>query len=170
MRSAPGANLKTLLRARRLTLCELARPGELEESTCFESGLDCPSSENGCLHMSLPRIVCGSWPGFIARQHVETAPEKSFGTKPIFRPFPPDKRGPAMTEGFQKQTDARLAGDKLVASHVREDPFAAAFKATRMPMIVAIPISKTILSSFAMKLLNALRGTRTRSWSDSTAD
>jgi PAS domain S-box-containing protein len=68
-----------------------------------------------------------------------TAPEKSFGTKPIFRPFPPDKRGPAMTEGFQKQTDARLAGDKLVASHVREDPFAAAFKATRMPMIVTDP-------------------------------
>ncbi len=44
-----------------------------------------------------------------------------------------------MTEGFQKQTDARLAGDKLVASHVREDPFAAAFKATRMPMIVTDP-------------------------------
>ena len=39
----------------------------------------------------------------------------------------------------QHQTDARDAGDRLVAAHVREDPFAAAFKATRMPMIVTDP-------------------------------
>ena len=44
-----------------------------------------------------------------------------------------------MTKGDQFQTDARRAGDRLVAAHVREDPFAAAFKATRMPMIVTDP-------------------------------
>jgi PAS domain S-box-containing protein len=37
------------------------------------------------------------------------------------------------------QTDARRAGERLVGAHVREDPFAAAFKATRMPMIVTDP-------------------------------
>ncbi len=35
--------------------------------------------------------------------------------------------------------DAREAGDRLVASHVSEDPFAAAFKATRMPMLITDP-------------------------------
>ncbi|PWE52229.1 histidine kinase [Metarhizobium album] len=35
--------------------------------------------------------------------------------------------------------DARDAGDRLVASHVSEDPFAAAFKATRMPMLITDP-------------------------------
>jgi PAS domain S-box-containing protein len=39
----------------------------------------------------------------------------------------------------RKRDDARQAGDRLVAGHVREDPFAAAFKATRMPMIVTDP-------------------------------
>jgi len=37
------------------------------------------------------------------------------------------------------QSDARRAGERLVGAHVREDPFAAAFKATRMPMIVTDP-------------------------------
>lgn len=37
------------------------------------------------------------------------------------------------------QNDARRAGERLVGAHVREDPFAAAFKATRMPMIVTDP-------------------------------
>jgi PAS domain S-box-containing protein len=44
-----------------------------------------------------------------------------------------------MTNRDQFQTDARDAGDRLVAGHVSEDPFAAAFKATRMPMIVTDP-------------------------------
>lgn len=44
-----------------------------------------------------------------------------------------------MQEKDQKQRDARNAGDRLVAGHVSEDPFAAAFKATRMPMIVTDP-------------------------------
>ncbi|GGG08400.1 signal transduction histidine kinase [Rhizobium wenxiniae] len=44
-----------------------------------------------------------------------------------------------MQEKDQNQRDARSAGDRLVAGHVSEDPFAAAFKATRMPMIVTDP-------------------------------
>jgi PAS domain S-box-containing protein len=44
-----------------------------------------------------------------------------------------------MQEKDQHQTDAREAGNRLVAGHVSEDPFAAAFKATRMPMIVTDP-------------------------------
>ena len=44
-----------------------------------------------------------------------------------------------MPEKDQFQTDARNAGNRLVAGHVSEDPFAAAFKATRMPMIVTDP-------------------------------
>lgn len=41
------------------------------------------------------------------------------------------------TDRYQKE--ARRAGDRLIARHVKEDPFAAAFKATRMPMIVTDP-------------------------------
>jgi PAS domain S-box-containing protein len=63
-----------------------------------------------------------------------------------------------MTEGFQKQTDARLAGDKLVASHVREDPFAAAFKATRMPMIVTDPNQQDNPIIFCNKAFERLTG------------
>ncbi len=44
-----------------------------------------------------------------------------------------------MQEQDRNRTDARNAGDRLVAGHVSEDPFAAAFKATRMPMIVTDP-------------------------------
>jgi len=44
-----------------------------------------------------------------------------------------------MLDKDRKRHDAQDAGDRLVARHVREDPFAAAFKATRMPMIVTDP-------------------------------
>jgi PAS domain S-box-containing protein len=44
-----------------------------------------------------------------------------------------------MHEDDIHRTDAQTAGDRLVAGHVSEDPFAAAFKATRMPMIVTDP-------------------------------
>lgn len=44
-----------------------------------------------------------------------------------------------MQDKEKKRHDAQDAGDRLVARHVREDPFAAAFKATRMPMIVTDP-------------------------------
>lgn len=35
--------------------------------------------------------------------------------------------------------DARDAGERLLSSHPSEDPFAAAFKATRMPMLITDP-------------------------------
>lgn len=44
-----------------------------------------------------------------------------------------------MRDNEQRRSDAQDAGERLVARHVREDPFAAAFKATRMPMIVTDP-------------------------------
>ncbi len=36
--------------------------------------------------------------------------------------------------------DAQDAGERLVSGHASEDPFAAAFKATRMPMIITNPL------------------------------
>lgn len=44
-----------------------------------------------------------------------------------------------MSEKDQHASDALHAGNQLLARHVSEDPFAAAFKATRMPMIVTDP-------------------------------
>ncbi|MDB5524490.1 MAG: two-component sensor histidine kinase protein [Rhizobium sp.] len=43
-----------------------------------------------------------------------------------------------MAENQSKQ-DARQAGDRLLAEHTSDDPFAAAFKHTRMPMIITDP-------------------------------
>lgn len=43
-----------------------------------------------------------------------------------------------MTE-TKSQHDAREAGDRLLAEHTSDDPFAAAFKHTRMPMIITDP-------------------------------
>ncbi|MFK0332979.1 hypothetical protein ACIQUB_17845 [Rhizobium sp. NPDC090275] len=40
-----------------------------------------------------------------------------------------------MQHNEQKRSDAQDAGKRLVARHLREDPFASAFKATRLPMI-----------------------------------
>lgn len=50
-----------------------------------------------------------------------------------------DQQGPIMPDSDTSQSDARRAGERLAAARVREDPFAAAFKATRMPMIVTDP-------------------------------
>ncbi len=44
-----------------------------------------------------------------------------------------------MTDDTSSQREARDAGDRLLASHPSEDPFAAAFKATRMPMLITDP-------------------------------
>lgn len=38
-----------------------------------------------------------------------------------------------------KVGDAREAGDRLIAGQLSEDPFSAAFKATRMPMLITDP-------------------------------
>jgi len=37
------------------------------------------------------------------------------------------------------RSEARIAGDRLLAAHPSEDPFAAAIKATRMPMLITDP-------------------------------
>lgn len=44
-----------------------------------------------------------------------------------------------MVDDNSPRQNARDAGDRLLASHLSEDPFAAAFKATRMPMIITDP-------------------------------
>ncbi|MDH4441211.1 MAG: histidine kinase dimerization/phosphoacceptor domain -containing protein [Rhizobium sp.] len=44
-----------------------------------------------------------------------------------------------MNDDNSPQRDAQDAGDRLLASHLSEDPFAAAFKATRMPMLITDP-------------------------------
>jgi len=49
------------------------------------------------------------------------------------------KDGLSMTHRDQRNANAMNAGEQLLAKHVREDPFAAAFKATRMPMIITDP-------------------------------
>lgn len=63
-----------------------------------------------------------------------------------------------MTNRDQFQTDARDAGDRLVAGHVSEDPFAAAFKATRMPMIVTDPSQNDNPIIFCNAAFNRLTG------------
>lgn len=44
-----------------------------------------------------------------------------------------------MSENFEARAGAQRAGEKLLSDHSAEDPFAAAFKATRMPMIITDP-------------------------------
>ena len=44
-----------------------------------------------------------------------------------------------MSDHNSSRRDAQDAGDRLLASHPSEDPFAAAFKATRMPMLITDP-------------------------------
>jgi PAS domain S-box-containing protein len=63
-----------------------------------------------------------------------------------------------MQEKDRNQNQARNAGDRLVAQHVREDPFAAAFKATRMPMIVTDPNQKDNPIIFCNEAFRRLTG------------
>lgn len=44
-----------------------------------------------------------------------------------------------MNNEEESKLNARNAGNRLLAEHLSEDPFAAAFKATRMPMIITDP-------------------------------
>jgi PAS domain S-box-containing protein len=44
-----------------------------------------------------------------------------------------------MSDEISSRQEAKDAGDRLVAGHASEDPFAAAFKATRMPMLITDP-------------------------------
>lgn len=54
--------------------------------------------------------------------------------------------------------DARDAGDRLLASHPSEDPFAAAFKATRMPMLITDPRQDDNPIIFANRAFTELTG------------
>jgi len=63
-----------------------------------------------------------------------------------------------MTDRDQYRKDARDAGSRLVAGHVSEDPFAAAFKATRMPMIVTDPNQRDNPIIFCNAAFNRLTG------------
>lgn len=56
------------------------------------------------------------------------------------------------------QQDAQDAGDRLVSEHLPEDPFAAAFKATRMPMIITDPRQPDNPIIFCNKAFNELTG------------
>lgn len=55
-------------------------------------------------------------------------------------------------------SDARKAGERLLADHASEDPFAAAFKATRMPMIITDPKQDDNPIIFCNKAFNDLTG------------
>ncbi len=55
-------------------------------------------------------------------------------------------------------SEARRAGEKLLAEHVSEDPFAAAFKATRMPMIITDPNQEDNPIIFCNRAFNELTG------------
>jgi len=63
-----------------------------------------------------------------------------------------------MQEKDRKRAEARDAGERLVARHLREDPFAAAFKATRMPMIVTDPNQADNPIIFCNKAFEKLTG------------
>ncbi|WP_142592438.1 PAS domain-containing protein [Pseudorhizobium endolithicum] len=62
-----------------------------------------------------------------------------------------------MTEDSSK-VNARAAGTRLVDAHASEDPFAAAFKATRMPMIITDPRQPDNPIIFCNKAFNDLTG------------
>lgn len=58
----------------------------------------------------------------------------------------------------EQYIDARNAGDRLLAEHASEDPFAAAFKATRMPMIITDPRQADNPIIFLNKAFSELTG------------
>jgi PAS domain S-box-containing protein len=58
----------------------------------------------------------------------------------------------------QSQQDARQAGDRLLAEHTSDDPFAAAFKHTRMPMIITDPSQRDNPIIFSNTAFSKLTG------------
>jgi PAS domain S-box-containing protein len=58
----------------------------------------------------------------------------------------------------QSEQDARLAGDRLLAEHTSDDPFAAAFKHTRMPMIITDPSQRDNPIIFSNTAFSKLTG------------
>ena len=63
-----------------------------------------------------------------------------------------------MTDQRIASQEAQDAGDRLVSEHLPEDPFAAAFKATRMPMIITDPRQADNPIIFCNKAFNLLTG------------
>ena len=59
---------------------------------------------------------------------------------------------------YDEAAGARDAGERLVSEHLPEDPFAAAFKATRMPMIITDPRQPDNPIIFCNKAFNDLTG------------
>ncbi|MBO9102274.1 MULTISPECIES: histidine kinase dimerization/phosphoacceptor domain -containing protein [unclassified Rhizobium] len=63
-----------------------------------------------------------------------------------------------MNDTISAKRGAQSAGDKLLAEHPSEDPFAAAFKATRMPMIITDPRQYDNPIIFSNKAFSDLTG------------
>ena len=63
-----------------------------------------------------------------------------------------------MNSEENSKQNAREAGDRLLAEHVSEDPFAAAFKATRMPMLITDPRQPDNPIIFSNKAFSQLTG------------
>jgi PAS domain S-box-containing protein len=63
-----------------------------------------------------------------------------------------------MTTDRNARQDARDAGDRLLAEHASEDPFAAAFKATRMPMLITDPRQEDNPIIFSNRAFSELTG------------
>lgn len=58
----------------------------------------------------------------------------------------------------RSQSDARQAGERLLAEHSSDDPFAAAFKHTRMPMIITDPAQQDNPIIFSNEAFSRLTG------------
>jgi PAS domain S-box-containing protein len=68
------------------------------------------------------------------------------------------KKGVLMSDDVSAKRGAQNAGDRLLAEHPSEDPFAAAFKATRMPMIITDPRQNDNPIIFSNKAFSDLTG------------
>jgi PAS domain S-box-containing protein len=63
-----------------------------------------------------------------------------------------------MNDSISAKRGAQNAGDKLLAEHSSQDPFSAAFKATRMPMIITDPRQYDNPIIFSNKAFSDLTG------------
>lgn len=75
-----------------------------------------------------------------------------------------------MIDNQNSRQDAKDAGERLVSAHASEDPFAAAFKATRMPMLITDPRQPDNPIIFCNKAFCTLTGYEVGELIDATAD
>ena len=87
----------------------------------------------------------------------KTCTGQFLGLLPITGDAPSPTAQNRMTED-SSIIDSRAAGSRLVDAHASEDPFAAAFKATRMPMIITDPRQPDNPIIFCNKAFNDLTG------------